>query len=274
MENICVCCGEKEIRYIKRKLCQPCYIRLYHTGMLPNYPSVGRVFSMDNYDASFIGDLKKLVDDHHSTLQKVGDKHGLSRERIRQIFELFYGFKYTVVSKKNAAMRKAIKGDAILKKRHPREKVIRYKADSNIGKGAATEKIVYDICESLNYEIKPYDGAEIDIIINGLLVDVKSAHKASVTSPGQKTPSYHFQIRPSQLKADFIVCHIVPRNRFFIIPVVFCPKSRHLYISDSPERTHKLQGKKKSKYYEYLEAWHLLSPKKDIIFNEAQTVMQ
>ncbi len=264
-------------------LCLQCYQFVYHHGLLGEYPNlrtITRSKTVLKYGEEIIGDLKDLVDDHHLTLIEVGNKYGISRERIRQIFELLYGFKYSVVVSKKIETKKRIAYKERIEKRNPTYKVENYKKNSYTHRGAESEKRVYDICASLNYEIKPFEeSGAIDLIINGYKVEIKSAHKTCLTSPGAKTPLFHFARRECQEIADFIICHAVPPNRFFIFPNYIFPKGGHLYLPSVKTRewfsgkSHNVKVSRTSKYYDYEEAWHLLMPKeKDIVFNEVKLV--
>lgn len=281
MADKCICCNENEIKYIKRMLCSRCYTALYHSGRLAEFPPIAnitRISSIEKYGEELIVDLKRLVDDHHLTLSQVGEKYGVTRERIRQIFELLYGFKYSVaVSAKGERKRRASYVDRIAK-RNPGDKVKNYTKGSLQYMGAESEKKVYDICASLNYKITPFEESRaIDLVVNGFKVEVKSAHTTCLTSPSGRTPLYHFKRLKSQETADFIICHAVPVNKFFVIPNKDFPKAGDLYLPSIKRKEwmagNRLQVKvvSVSKYYQYEEAWHLLMPKReDIVFNESQ----
>lgn len=279
----CICCNEKEIQHQKRGICHTCYGWLTRNGMLDKFPPVFPLKQKDRwkerYNDAFLSDMKDLVDNYQATLESVANKHGVTRERIRQVFELLYGFKYTVAKKVKLDKKKRLKYEAILAKRNPHYKVKRFTKDSHQYKGAESEKKVFDICASLGYEIKPYETNSIDLVINGYKVEVKSAYKTCFTHPGVKTPQYHFRLLDSQLGTDFVVCHVVPQNNFFVIPISEFPKGRNLYIPRNKEsqwmtgRKQSVLMERTSKYYAYLEAWHLLKkPESEIVFSPLRIV--
>jgi len=281
MDEKCICCQKKEITQQKRMLCNNCYHWLHKNNRLDEFPPIAKLHDntwwKNKYSDEFINDLKSLIDEHHVTLIQIGEKYGVTRERIRQIFELLYGFKYTVAVKAKSEIKKREKYDDRIAKRDPRYKVENYKKGFNQHKGAESEKKVFDICAALNYEIKPSDSLSVDLIINGYKAEIKSAHRAGITSPGAKTPCYHFQLQKSQYLVDFIICHAVPINKFFIIPRCEYPVGGHLYLPSIKTREWKTGrgGNAKqvrvSKYYDYLEAWSLLAPKQsETIFNKPQ----
>ncbi len=285
MSEQCLRCKENPADYKKRQLCLTCYRWVYSHGLLnafPNIHTITRDNAIKRYGENIISDLKDLVDNHHLTLCMVGEKHGVSRERIRQLFELLYGFKYTVAVNSKSETRKRIAHKKRIEKRNPNYKVENYVKGSLHHKGAESEKKVYDICSSLNYEIKPFEESiAIDLLINGFKCEIKSAYCTCLTSPTGRTPLYHFKRMRSQEDADFIICHAVPMNKFFVIPKQAFPLAGNLYLPSvkSKEwmtgRNKTVKMSHKSKYYEYEEAWHLLMPKdKEIVFNESKLAIQ
>jgi hypothetical protein len=234
----------------------------------------------EKHGDDILGDLKGLIDNYHITLESVAQKHGITRERIRQLFELYYGFKYTVAVNTKSAGRKRMKYETIMSRRNPNSKVERFRDGSNSYKGAVSEKKVFDICAALGYEIKPYESTAIDIIINGHKVDVKAAYKTCLTRADGITPLYHFRCSEAQRFADFIICHAVPMNSFFVIPIDKFPECGELYIPSVKTRkwvagrSGNIKRTSSSKYYDYLEAWHLLKKEpEEVIFSELKLVV-
>lgn len=282
MNEKCICCGVREIYFKKRMLCTSCYSSLRSVGRLSEFPPIVKLPKKNGwvkkYGEEILTDLQGLVDDHHETLSSIGERYGISRERIRQMFELIYGFKYTVIMRAKTEKRRRIKFEKLIARRDPRYKVENFKKDSLIYRGAESEKKVFDICSALNYEIKPYHSQTIDLVINGYKVDIKSSYCTTFTHKSQKTPAFHFHLRPSQRIADFVICHAVPLNKYFVIPISEYPKGNHLYIPQSriseweTGRYGKTPIKRVSHYYDYLEAWHLLKPKEEIVFNKPTLV--
>ncbi len=272
MSEVCVCCQDRDAFYVQRRLCVRCYARLRARGRLDSFPKSFSLIGFAERHPGLDNDLKSLVHNRSVTLESVGQKHGISRERVRQLFADFFGFKYTVAVKNKSADRfSQIDIDRQLRC-DPRNKVRTAPAGSLIHRGAIGEKRVLEICASLGYEVRPYkEGRTIDLVINGWNVEVKTAFKTCLTSPGAKTPQYHFQLSPSQRIADFVVCYPVPMGAFFVIPTLRWPKSEHFYLPSSPRHEWIIRGGGKryseSKYYQYLDAWHLLKPApKEVVF--------
>jgi hypothetical protein len=222
------------------------------------------------YSEELISDFKTLVTRNDKNLSTLASKHGFTRERARQIFELINGFTFTVIKKDRTAKREEKRLLDILKRRDPRQKLLTYHGQGNLVKGAISERRVLEICGSLGYEVGPFtSGAQIDLVINGYNVEVKSAHKSTVIKPKGKTPLYHFTILPSQMFADFVVCHAVPINKFFVIPRLAYPKSGAIYIPEKNKRewdTKYHHFSIENRYYAYLEAWNLLTRREEVIF--------
>jgi hypothetical protein len=198
------------------------------------------------------------------TLEVIGNKYNLTRERVRQIYEKYTGFHYTVIVRQRSFERKRRKLNEIELRRNPTNKVDTYRNGFPL-KGAIGEKKVLDICNNLNYKVTSYGNKTLDLVINGYGVDVKSAYKSYRYNKNYSLEHYHFHLLESQKKADFIICYAVPINKFFIIPSSEFPKSQAIFIPD--RRT------KRGKYWKYLEAWHLLEEPRceEVVFNAAQS---
>jgi hypothetical protein len=260
-DNICIACEKRPIYIKKRGLCRTCYAWAIRNNALSSFPidkerlpskTVGNPGStLVKYGQEILKDYERLMVDGQYTLDHIGRKYGFSRERARQIFEKIYGFKYTVAVNKKSHDRKAAR---YLKSRDPRLKALRYKEGSNVLKGAQTESRVFEICNRLGYEITPYEGREIDLVINGYNVEIKSAHKTYCTCPKKTTKQYyHVWLLPSQQsKADFVAVHIVPENKFYVYPReafksdIYIPQVDSTYYNA------------RNKHRKYLEAWNLL----------------
>jgi len=227
------------------------------------------------YGDEILSDLKKLATDLNYTLEDVGSKYGFTREYARQLFHNVNGFRYTIFVNSKKDKRRSKKILRSIEKKNPYYKVEHCQnTNSTIGKGSLGEKKVLEICETLNYKVTPYhQDRSIDLVINGYMVDVKSAYKSRFSAQSQVTKAFHFNRRISQRKSDFIICYAVPLNKFFVIPNNDFPQCDHLYIPEKPvmEWTLSKGGKqvRKSKWYRYLEAWYLLERKEEIVFNSS-----
>jgi hypothetical protein len=270
---ICQCCQLSDVQSKKRPLCKQCYTELHKEGLLNKFSLIPTISDktvqerlIERYGASIIDDLKEIT---NGNLRMVGEKYGFTREYTRQIFEKVFGYKYTVVKMDKRFRHLEAKKAISLLKKDPRHKIEHYPVESLLFKGAMAEKKVLDICHTFGYKVQAYaPDISIDMMINGYMVDVKAAYCTSLTNKTSKTPSFHFQRSESQRKADFIICYAEPINSFFVIPNDKYPSCNQLYIPVKPQ-SNWLTGtggkmSSKSKWYAYLEAWHLLQIKKPV----------
>lgn len=264
MSDKCLCCKDLEATNIQRQLCLKCYNSLRLSRCLEFFPKDRSRLTTHKHSPEVIEAYKGLMTDSNATLKMLGERFGYTRERARQVFESIFGYKFTTIVKKRSNERKERLAHIRLLKRDPRYKIEHSSnPDCLIHRGALAEKKVLEICEVYGYEVKAYTpDTSIDMVINGYKVDVKAAYCSGTLSPAQRTNYYHFQRRDSQRIADFIICYAAPINKFFVIPNAIYPKYNHLYI---PEKaimewnTGMAHQVRRSKWYQYLEAWNLLS---------------
>jgi len=251
--DYCKECECKPVCNIKRQLCAACYQRARRRGDFKKLPLyIKKAYKIRNlrkkYGVQFIKDMKALKTQQYLSLHAVGVKHGLTRERVRQIFKIIYNESYGKYETKKAKERK--ESEATVCVHDPRRKVADYKKDSYIYNGALAEKLFMEQCEFLGFNVEIPCGKSFDIIINGFIVDVKSCTSARKMSDKNTVEYYNFSARSHQrTKCDFFACYIVERDVFYIIPnpdkgVVF-EKARSFYIS-----------KEKTDYYSSINAHH------------------
>ena len=255
-------CEINPIKYQRRNLCEKCYYKAWRNGALEPIPKkTNRKYLTNNlvkkYGADILDDFKMLKKNPAWTLERLGKKHGFSRERARQLFEVVFGKPYTSSSIKKSKMLKKDIGCV----NDPRYKYAEYKRNwgnsckSTRWKSAVTEKMFFDRCEEMGLTIEVPCGSKIDIKINGYWVDVKSCFAQSFTSKGQKTPHRRFGITSEQSKkCDFIACYHGGEKAFFIIPKKEFCGGHGIYISEVNTNW----GGSKNRYWEYKNAWHLL----------------
>ncbi len=263
---ICQCCKINEATAKKRPLCKYCYTELHREGLLNLFPLLDEGFNArlaKKYGPEIINDLQKITENN---LRMIGEKYGFSREYTRQIYEKSMGFKYTVIKNHRSSKREEAKKAVSILKKDPRYKVNNYAPNCSTRRGVEAEKIVFDICASLGYEIKPYcPDNSIDLVINGYLVDIKSCYKPRYTNHCHVTPYDHFKITEKQRRCDFIICYSATTNKSYIIPQKAI-KGKDLWIPIKKNTNHGA-----SHWYDYLEAWHLLKPQTESIFIAAQS---
>jgi hypothetical protein len=252
----CHHCGIREISAKKRPLCKTCYTYLHFNGDLKQYKQaqehkdsamekfISRL--VNKFSNEFIGDIEKLGQDHSLNMAKIGIKYGITRERVRQIFNKYNGFAFTQIKNKISCEKKEIKR---AEKTNLDNKVVRFKLGSNQLKGTLTEKRVRDICRFFKYKVNAPTGGESDLFVNGYRVEVKSSHKTWRDNKG-KQEYYHFSISAKQsLMADFFVLHCVPVDDFYII------KNE---IKKEIQKSFYIPSRRKNKYFKHKGAWHIL----------------
>ena len=251
--DYCKECERRPVLNIKRQLCAACYHKIRRRDGFKKIPSyIKKAHTIRNlrkkYGVQFIKDMKALKTQQYLSLNAVGVKHGLTRERVRQIFKIIYNESYGKYETKKAKERK--ESEATVCVHDPRRKVADYKKDSGVYRGALAEKLFMEQCEALGFNVEIPCGKSFDIIINGFIVDVKSCASARKMSDKNTVEYYNFSARSHQrTKCDFFACYIVERDVFYIIPnpdkgVVF-KKTRSFYIS-----------KEKTDYYSSINAHH------------------
>lgn len=281
-EEKCMCCGLEDIKYVKRGLGKRCYYNLRAAGKLESFPNIKprlpyRPHKIKDNDM-FVSDMYELITNNNGTLEGIASKHNCSRQNVEQLFERIFGFKYTVIKKAHSSNRKREALSKYLQRKDPRYKLEIYSEGGPRYKGAVSERAVFDICEKLSYDVKPYlKDHSIDLIVNGYLVEIKSSYTAKTTTNGSKTPLYHFVLSKLQKCADFVVCHAVPINKFFIIPRNEFSSSGHIYIPEKMTSTWETENggfiTKTNHWYKYLDAWDLLRPKEqEHVFTAPQAV--
>jgi hypothetical protein len=105
----CIRCGKRDITHKKRQLCAACWVWLKKHDCLDEFPATVKL-NNQRWQTAHEGlakDLRKLIDDPKATLQVIGNAHSLTRERVRQIFKLHYGFSYGVIVRVRQEEKKA-----------------------------------------------------------------------------------------------------------------------------------------------------------------------
>lgn len=261
----CKRCGkEREIFVERRGLCRNCYQWARRNNQLNLFPKEKLspkhryLFRYPGLDVS----LKRLSYDTSTTLESVAKQYGVSRERIRQIYQELFDTPYTNCLAEKTKIRKEI---FRTKKRAKREqyrqniylRLITYN-NGQAKRGTLIEWIVYQRCLDLGYDVKVGDTNTIDLLVNGLRVEVKSRNNAAIGSKTSKILYYKFNIRDKQSElADYFVLYVAPKNEFYIVPndkKGIC-KSRLINIPEHETYT----ATSKHEMPKYLEAWYLLS---------------
>lgn len=253
---ICVRCGEKEERIKTRHLCLSCYRVVRNNGELCGYPKedlfANKLFQ--KYGNGIMKDFMQVTASTTINLSDIAAKYGFSRERARQIYQELFGEPYTK-SKNNKSKMRAARASRV--RRDLSLRAVRYKG--NVLKGVTSEFVIEQICRSLGYAVVANGhGQTIDLIINGKNVEVKSSHKL-IFPPNSRCGYYKFHCRPNQRgRADYFILHIVPENRFFVVP---CAEVHGDTVYVRPTNTRKRWNRETAvgEIEKYNNAWHLLS---------------
>lgn len=215
------------------------------------------------YGKDIFSDLQKADSDSFGTLQAVAEKHGITRERARQIYNQLYGKPFR---QKSAPTIKELHEKSLSCKYHPFIKCAEYK-EGIVKTGAIYEKLFWKECEKKGFAVSLYGSAEIDMVVNGYLVDVKYRRNALryCKKETSYTSYYNYHISLVQLdKADFIACYHPTEESFFIIPVTGIKKQQNkngktqIYISEKKSNSRS----SRNVYWEFRDAWQLLSAPK------------
>ena len=211
----------------------------------------------------FMADIKKLADKEAGlTLQAVAEKHGLTRERIRQLFFILYGTPYTEAVNGKREHKKHIKLAAKIEKHSIEHRFRNYRKEGNHSKAVASEYKFYLECKSRGFKIYSHPGKSVcDFIVNNYFVDVKACHQAwGGKSSGRRY--YHVSSQAKQWKrTDIYAVYIAPEDYFLIIPKSAIghrgngSSMKSIYI---PVRGSDYCSAKNN-YFEFRDAWHLLN---------------
>ena len=208
------------------------------------------------YGIEFFNDLDTATQNPFFNLKDIGDKYGLTRERIRQIYKAIYGTPFNQI--KREKRKDMFATDPCIN--DPRIKAAETKSF-----GVRSELDVFKKCESLGFDVKPNCASTADLWVNGYVVDVKSAKKSF--QPGLVSKYYHFAIKSPQLKiCDFFICHITSKNTFYVIPKgkihrrkpLLNGKGASIYIRDETVKSGKNLYSENDNYKPFKEAWNLL----------------
>jgi len=174
--DLCHKCNTKPYRYKKHKLCDKCYHIEYRTGNLYKYVKSfeqglyeWKIKIENKFGKQIHEHLAALKNNPFYTLDYIGKLHGVTRERIRQIYQKYYNEPYT----KDLRFKKTNRKADLSCSKDPRNKVIAYKnKQSSVYKGALAEKEFLDECIGRGFDVDPMCDAAVDLKINGWTVDV------------------------------------------------------------------------------------------------------
>jgi hypothetical protein len=159
------------------------------------------------YGIDIFSDLKAVKNNPYIPLTHVANKYGITREYAAQLYKTVYGNRYYEDSQKATIERETTCLN------NPKRKVADWSKGSLLFKGAIAEKLFVCECEKRNIPVSIPCKAEIDLLINGFRVDVKSSWEKKTNK------SYRFSICEKQLNdCDFFACYAAEIGDFYIIP--------------------------------------------------------
>jgi len=207
---------------------------------------------VDKYGHEILDDFETLRTLPYSTLEAMGEKYGVTRERVRQQYKIVYAKPYTQALREKRAFARNEKETSC--NHDPRHKVCEYVPDGPVYTGAIYEKEFLEQCESKGFCVRPILKRVVDLRVNGYLVDVKYCSAPMQTSP-DGPPYYRYVVSKNQARmCDFFACYHPGQEAFFIIPNKTLPPKSGIIVIYIPEES----TNSENKYWEYKNAWHLL----------------
>lgn len=255
---MCEYCNEYESFQKNRNICKRCYTKFLKSGYISGRKIVGSENDPNSWQkdllskkgSRFIKDLYSLKKNPFVTLKNVGDAHGITKERVRQIYKKYFGEPYTIKLRK----KKINKNKDLSCLQDPRNKVLLYKKGSRVYDGAISELEFMNKCMSLGYDVGTPCSKSSDVYVNGFKVEVKSRATTMRPNIRYKTSYYGFFINKSEMINDFYAFHIVTKNVWFILPRKNIPKSRWVFINAALNK----KSKNIKKYIKFFNNFSIL----------------
>ncbi len=260
----CWLCDIRPIDMELKPLCHLCYSlcrkkKVLHIFPLINSENKTITRLMDKYGQGFDDDMEVLRSGQ-TTLAKIGNKYGLSRERIRQIYPKFFKEEYTEVAHGKHVATLARKEKEYEEHMVFDNRLKRAKKNCTTYIGIIAENLFKNKCESLGYAVKMMNGHHInDAEVNGIPVDIKSRTESAIYGKCKSHQKYyHFNTTDKQRKAvKFFPFFLFDENSWYIFPVEEI-KSNTFFV---PKYDIEYNGYHKYRdIQKYREAWHLLKP--------------
>ncbi len=259
----CWLCDIRPIDMELKPLCHSCYSLCRKKRVLHIFPTVNSenktiIKAIDKYGDGFRDDMD-LLRSGGTTLAKVGNKYGLTRERIRQVYPKFFGEKYTEVTHCRKVANKVKKEKLYEEKMRFDNRLNRAKKNCPTYTGIVAENLFRNKCESLGYKVKMMNGNHLyDAEVNGIPVDIKSNTESAIfVKCKSRQKYYHFNTTDKQKGAvKFFPVFLFDENSWYILPVGLLNKIKTYYI---PKYDIEYAGSHKYRdIQKYREAWHLL----------------
>ena len=216
----------------------------------------------EKYGPEILEDLNNLNHDLFNDLTQIAKKYKVTRERARQWYKMIFGHGYRKILKEKTKKR----NQDIACVHDPRRKVADYKKDSVMYRAAKVEKMFLKKCQKIKLGFNVPCTGEVDIKVNGYMVDVKSCSNPKRYSPGAKIKYFRYIAKGTQIEtADFFACYHPVEKVFFIIPRAATNEIGKadlisIYINECQSNYHTARNR----YWEFRDAWYLLKNKKNL----------
>jgi len=210
--------------------------------------------------------ISNLRFNHYWTLAKIGEKYGISSERVRQIIgnsSSTKSIKLRKIKPEVLALSNLTNNEIVKELDIPLNWVLEcrkgtrhaVKMTGSVGIGIRAEEWAARELEAcgFNIELMPF-GHPFDIMVNSeIRIDVKKATvcRSSPTFKGI-SPSWRFHTRNSHNSCDFLFC-ITGKNDVFIIPILSVPRKMHFLVFSFPTLRPEI-----GKYQKYHNRYDLL----------------
>jgi len=188
---------------------------------------------MNNQFSIRNNEMKRLRIKNGWTLQEIGNKYGITRERVRQIVgpttatshrKRLENRKKVILSQpdktnKDLANELGLSEDIIMRLRsNVRHAIKMTYYPTRIGFIWEEWSHNYLLKNNIQNELQNFNAPYDIVALNNVFIDVKVATKSSPTSPGIKSPQYRFSPNTNHNKADIYLLIIAPTKDIFIVP--------------------------------------------------------
>lgn len=263
-EKICCNCGCNSILINKWKLCNSCYTKFRKSAQFKHTKTVDqkKIYKtnliIERYGTGLFKDMELSQSLHSITLRSIGDKYGISRERVRQLYKYYYGKSWR-------------EGKGPHKQEHdigceydPKQKMLAYDINMATQRTFIRAQIEVELlnkCKSFNFPVTIIPSQRRRFIINGFSSIMYIATKASVTTKCYKNPMryYRLVINDSTLyQSDFLIFAIYNNDlqTFYTFPFDYWKDKRSIYVPARETRYRRKNNVSKC-IAEYQEGWQL-----------------
>lgn len=210
-------------------------------------------------------EMLRLRFEERKTLREIGEKYGITRERVRQIIGNTGRVLSEDIERRNERIRSSIEPTPTLAEKYGltdshiskiRSGKHHLIAGGNRRKGEMVERFVSKMLDEQNIEneLMP-TGHSFDIMANGnTKIDVKGAFKTTLTGE-LRSPQWHFCVQKDKRGdyCDIFICVIWDTKECFIIPSDELKEKQSDLFFCHPTKRPEI-----GKYQKYLNRWDLI----------------